>query len=171
MAMLEYLVARGFRLTITSLKCGHSVYTTSGNVSQHSTGSAVDIAEINGQPVLGNQGPGTLTYALVRDILSLQGTMTPDQVISLMDFGGPSFAMADHDDHVHIGYQPVGLSAPSQSKQFAEMLKPEQWKRLIGQLADIDNPRVPTKPSRFSIPTRHHAERASHRGSAAHVGD
>ena len=32
--------------------------------------------------------------------------MVPDQVISLMDFGGPSFAMGDHDDHVHVGYAP-----------------------------------------------------------------
>src|SRR5215211_569728 len=99
LALLEYLAERGFRLTVTSLKCGHSVLTSSGNVSQHSTGGAVDIAQINGQPVLGNQGPGTLSYALVRDLLQLQGTMTPDQVISLMDLGGPSFAMADHDDH------------------------------------------------------------------------
>ena len=44
MAMLEYLAQRGFRLTVTSLKCGHSTYTTSGNVSAHSTGDAVDIA-------------------------------------------------------------------------------------------------------------------------------
>ena len=30
LAMLEYLVARGFDLTLTSLKCGHSVYTVVG---------------------------------------------------------------------------------------------------------------------------------------------
>ena len=56
LAMLSYLVERGYRLTITSLKCGHSFYTTSGNVSAHSSGNAVDIAEVNGIPILGNQG-------------------------------------------------------------------------------------------------------------------
>ena len=30
---MEYLADNGFRLTITSLKCGHSFLTTSGNVS------------------------------------------------------------------------------------------------------------------------------------------
>jgi len=25
-------------------------------------------------------------------------------VISLLEFGGPSFPLADHDDHIHIGY-------------------------------------------------------------------
>ena len=35
LAMLEYLVAKGFKLTITSLKCGHSFITSSGYVSEH----------------------------------------------------------------------------------------------------------------------------------------
>ena len=59
LAMLEYLRAKGFdELTITALKCGHSYLTTSGNVSEHSTGDAVDIADIDGVPVTGHQGPG-----------------------------------------------------------------------------------------------------------------
>ena len=32
---MEYLAARGYRLTITALKCGHCIMTTSGNVSEH----------------------------------------------------------------------------------------------------------------------------------------
>ena len=48
---MEYLVAKGYRLTITSLKCGHSYLTASGNVSAHSYGSAVDIAAVNGIPI------------------------------------------------------------------------------------------------------------------------
>ena len=42
---MEYLADSGFRLTITSLKCGHSILTTSGNVSEHTTGDAMDIAD------------------------------------------------------------------------------------------------------------------------------
>src|SRR3954454_7454066 len=38
LAMLEYLSTNGFKLTITSLMCGHGLLTTSGNVSEHSTG-------------------------------------------------------------------------------------------------------------------------------------
>ena len=106
LALLEYLVGRGYKLTITSLKCGHSTLTTSGNVSEHTIGCAVDIAVINGVPVYGHQGPGTLADSLVRDILQLQGTMVPHQIISLMDYfdADNTFAMADHDDHVHVGY-------------------------------------------------------------------
>ena len=107
LAMLEYLAERGYRLTLTSLKCGHSFYTTSGNVSAHSSGNAVDIAQVNGLPILGNQGRGSITEAVVRDLLKLQGTMRPAQIITLMEFGGPTFAMGDHDDHIHVGYTPA----------------------------------------------------------------
>ncbi|HET7484653.1 MAG TPA: lytic murein transglycosylase [Solirubrobacterales bacterium] len=107
LAVLEYLVSKGFRLTITSLECGHGTMTSSGYVSEHSSGNAVDIAEIDGVPVTGHQGPGTLADALIKTVLRLQGTMQPHQVISLEDLPGEtSFAMADHYDHVHIGYSP-----------------------------------------------------------------
>jgi murein DD-endopeptidase MepM/ murein hydrolase activator NlpD len=107
LAMLEYLSAKGFQLGITALKCGHSYLTTSGNVSEHSTGGAVDIAEIDGVPVTGHQGPGTLADELIKTVLQLQGTMHPHQVISLEDLPGEtSFALPDHYDHVHVGYAP-----------------------------------------------------------------
>ena len=47
--------------TVTSLRCGHGYLTASGNVSEHSSGDAVDIAEINGIPILGHQGKGSIT--------------------------------------------------------------------------------------------------------------
>jgi hypothetical protein len=171
LAMLEYLVERGFRLTITSLKCGHSVYTTSGNVSHHSSGNAVDIAQINGMPVLGNQGKGSITEALVRDLMQLQGTMRPAQIISLMDLGADNtFAMGDHADHVHVGYTPAAGPQSGIGKQFEQILKPEQWERLIDRLGEIDNPKVPTKPSDVAIPTRKgHDE--NRRASGAHLGE
>jgi murein DD-endopeptidase MepM/ murein hydrolase activator NlpD len=107
LAVLEYLVSKGFRLTVTSLECRHGTLTSSGYVSEHSSGNAVDIAEIDGVPVTGHQGPGTLTDALIKTVLRLQGTMQPHQVISLEDLPGEtSFALPDHYDHVHIGYSP-----------------------------------------------------------------
>ena len=58
--------------------------------------------------MLGHQGPGSVSEALVRDLLQLQGTMEPHQIISLMDYFGAdnTFAMGDHADHVHVGYTP-----------------------------------------------------------------
>ena len=150
LAMLEYLTVKGFDLSVTSLQCGHGLLTASGNVSEHTTGTAVDIPVINGAPVTGNQGPGSPTEELIRTVLRLQGTMHPHQVISLLDFPGPtSFPMADHYDHVHIGYHP--LTGDAEAK-FAALLKPDQWQRLIDRLGEIENPSVPVNPSKFAIP-------------------
>ena len=152
LAMLEYLRSKGFELTITSLTCGHGYLTASGNVSEHSTGDAVDIAAINGVPVVGNQGPGTLAGELIREVLLLQGTMQPHQVISLEDLPGPtSIAMADHYDHVHVGYSPVEGRFDA---QYSALLKPDQWQRLIDRLGQIENPEVPVAPSEFSLPDK-----------------
>ncbi len=151
LAVLEYLRSKGFELTITALECGHGYLTTSGNVSEHSTGDAVDIADINGVPVTGHQGPGTLVDELIRDVLALQGTMHPHQVISLEDLPGEtSFALPDHYDHVHIGYHPE-VGNPFEVG-FSTLLKPDQWQRLIDRLGQIENPEVPIKPSPFSEP-------------------
>ncbi len=167
LAMLEYLVERGYRLTLTSLKCGHSFYTSSGNVSAHSSGNAVDIASVNNIPILGHQGPGSITEAVVRDLLQLQGTMRPAQIITLMEFGGPTFAMGDHDDHIHVGYTPLyGSGKPFE--QLAQILKPEQWERLIGRLGEIENPTVRTKPSDASLPAN---PPSSGQASDAHISE
>ena len=151
--MLEYLRTKGFTMRISALECGHGYLTDNGSVSEHSTGDAVDIAEINGVPVTGHQGPGTLVDELIKDVLQLQGPMHPHQVISLEDLPGEtSFAEPSHYDHVHIGYRPIGAEAAAES-QFAEaLLKPNQWEHLIQRLGQIENPTVPIKPSKYSLP-------------------
>jgi hypothetical protein len=150
LAVLEYLVAKGYRLTITSLKCGHSYLTSSGNVSAHSYGSAVDIASVNGIPILGHQGRGSITDAVIKDLMLLQGAMRPAQIISLMEMGPPTFAMGDHADHIHVGYS---FSTSGNLQQLGQMLKPEQWQRLIERLGQIPNPKVPSQPSDAALPS------------------
>jgi hypothetical protein len=154
LAVLEYLRSKGFTLTVTALECGHSLMTVSGNVSEHSTGDAVDIADIDGVPVTGHQGPGTLSDELIKDVLQLQGTMHPHQVISLENLPGEtSFAMADHYDHVHIGYHPIGAGNPLE-EQVSALLKPEQWQRLVQRLGEIENPEVKNGPSKYAVPDK-----------------
>jgi murein DD-endopeptidase MepM/ murein hydrolase activator NlpD len=154
LAVLEYLRSKGFTLRISALECGHSLLTESGNVSEHSTGDAVDIAEIDGVNVIGHQGPGTLVHELIEDVLQLQGPMQPHQVISLEDFPGEvSFAEPSHWDHVHIGYRPVEGNNPLEAG-YQALLKPNQWNHLIERLGTIENPEVPIEPSKYSLPDR-----------------
>jgi Transglycosylase SLT domain/Peptidase family M23 len=165
LATLEFLSASGFKPTVTSLKCGHSFLTTSGNVSEHTTGTAVDIAAVNGIPIIGNQGKGSITDLVIQRLLTLQGTMKPHQIISLMTFHGTdnTFAMADHDDHIHVGWRPLYGANSKLSKQVDRVLRPSQWIKLIDRLSDIDNPVVREQPSKYAVKS---VERASdsHRG-------
>jgi hypothetical protein len=104
LVLLRYLSSRYREVTVTSLTTGHSFFTASGNVSNHSYGQAVDIAALNGRPILGNQEPGGLTERALHKILLLPGPLEPSELISLFELGGPSFALADHADHIHVGY-------------------------------------------------------------------
>jgi hypothetical protein len=162
---LLYLRSAGMTLTVTSLRCGHGYYTAGGGVSAHSYGAAVDIAAFNGQPVFGNQGPGSLTAQAIQLLMQLEGEARPAQLISLMNFGGPSFAMGDHADHLHVGYSfetTLGLGRSGESvgsiqfgggsaggsgqgldapEEGAKARKDEQ--ALSERLGKIDNPAVP----------------------------
>ena len=151
LATLAYLAESGLRPTVSSLRCGHSYYTSSGNVSHHSSGNAVDISAINGMPVMGHQERGGVTEQAVRQLMRLQGTMRPDQVISLIELGGPTFAMADHADHIHVGFAPLFGANARLGRQAFAVLEPGQWSDLLERLREIENPVVPTGHSRFSL--------------------
>jgi murein DD-endopeptidase MepM/ murein hydrolase activator NlpD len=165
LATLEFLAASGFKPTVSALKCGHSLMTVSGNISEHSTGTAVDIAAVNGIPIIGHQGKGSITELTIQRLLTLQGTMKPHQIISLMTFDGAdnTLAMADHNDHIHVGFRPMYGTNAKAVKQVNAILKPKQWIKLIDRLGQIDNPTVRRSPSRFSVEVK--------RASDAHVGD
>jgi hypothetical protein len=99
-----YLAEREGSITVTSLMSGHSIFTKSGHLSLHASGRAVDIAAVGGTPILGHQQPGGVTEDTLRNVLLMPAELRPSELISLFAIGGPSFAMADHADHIHIGF-------------------------------------------------------------------
>jgi hypothetical protein len=153
LATLELLAESDLRPTVSSLNCGHSRMTTSGDVSEHATGSAVDIAANNGVPILGHQGLGSLTELVARRLLALDGPMKPHQIITLMQFAGAdnAVAMADHADHIHIGWRPH--RDPGVGPRLDSTLDARQWIRLFDRLGKLDasaGPReeMPDSPGR-----------------------
>jgi transglycosylase-like protein with SLT domain len=165
LATLAYLAESGLRPTVSCLRNGHGYLTASGNVSEHSSGNAVDISKINGVPIVGHQEPGGITEVTVRRLMRLQGTMTPHQIISLLDLGANTFSMSDHNDHIHVGFRPLFGDNKKLGKQALAVLKPGQWSDLLKQLRKIDNPVVPTTPSKYAIPVK------KKRASDAHQGE
>jgi hypothetical protein len=135
LAVLAYLAEAHLDPTVSSLRCGHSRLTTSGNVSEHSTGDAVDIAAINGVPVLGHQGPSSITETTIRRVLTLPSAFQPHQIISLMTFAGAvnTMSLGDHANHIHIGFRPSPLGGVTLDRSSAR-LSAAQWRLLLAQV-------------------------------------
>jgi hypothetical protein len=102
--LIAYLAERHDSVTVSSLFSGHRKYSRPGVISAHTYGQAVDIAAVGGASILGNSQPGGLTEDAVRSVLLLPAELQPQQVISLLGLGGPSFPLSDHGDHIHVGY-------------------------------------------------------------------
>jgi hypothetical protein len=102
--LIEYLADTYGQVTVSCLISGHRLYARPGVISAHIYGRAMDVADLGGIPVYGHQEPGGITERAVRAILLLPSELQPKQVISLLGLGGPSFPLANHYDHIHIGY-------------------------------------------------------------------
>ena len=154
LATLEFLASSGLKPSVSSLRCGHGFYTASGNVSHHSSGNAVDIAAVNGITITpATQGPGSITEMTIERLLTLQGTMKPAQIISLMTFEGAdnTVAMGDHGDHIHVGWTPLYGMSSRADREANATLQPDQWIELIDRLGEIDNPEVRQQPSKYAL--------------------
>jgi hypothetical protein len=104
LAAIEYLADSFGQVTVSCLISGHRLYARPGVISAHIYGLAADISEVGGIPITGHQQPGGITERAVRNVLLLPPELMPKQVISLLGLGGPSFPLANHYDHIHIGY-------------------------------------------------------------------
>jgi hypothetical protein len=106
LALLEYLAQADGSVDVSCLISGHSRYVHGrpGVVSAHVYGRAVDLSAVGGVPILGHQEPGGVTEQTILQILALPDSVLPAQVISLLALGGPSFALPDHYNHIHVGY-------------------------------------------------------------------
>jgi hypothetical protein len=104
LVLLRYMAESHGQVTVSSLQTGHRLYARPGVVSAHIYGLAVDISMLGGSSIIGNSQPGGVTESAVRNILLLPAELRPQQVISLLGLGGPSFPLANHADHIHVGY-------------------------------------------------------------------
>jgi hypothetical protein len=99
-------ISQEHTILISSLRSDHSRNTTSGNVSNHFFGRAVDIAAIDGVPctVTDIDGPCGI---IARSLAALPPGQKPTELIYCFDPDGPApegFAAADHCDHIHAGF-------------------------------------------------------------------
>jgi hypothetical protein len=169
LAVLAFLSRTGLQPTVSALECGHSEMTVSGYVSEHYTGDAVDISAINGTPIAGHQGAGTITDLTIRTLLTLQGEFVPHQIISLMQYPGVpnTLAMPEHWNHIHVGFRPTAAQLPLNGQTAASAaragkgvpspvvvpsdLSTTQWNQLVTRIGALPAPKVAAKPSSSAI--------------------
>ena len=158
LATIEFLVASGLDPDVSGLKCGHTLTGSNGVDAAGATGSSVDISKINNIPVLGHQTSGSITDITIRRLLTLQGAMRPDQIISTIAYKGQTntLALPDHKNRIQISFTPDYGSNKKLSAQIKSILQPGQWIQLINRISQIPEPIVPIAPSKYAIRTNQH---------------
>jgi hypothetical protein len=162
LAALEFLSRSGLQPTVGALSCVRGRTTPTGPVFERFSGGSVDIVAINGTPIAGHQGPGTITDVTIRALLTLRGGLRPQRIASLMEYPhAPStLARAGDWNRIRIGF---GSLAHAQSARAARSHKPAaalalggglssaQWDQLVARIAALPQPTVASKPSASAI--------------------
>jgi hypothetical protein len=153
LATIEFLSASGLSPTLSGLECGHSLTASTGVDAAGATGASLDISKINDIPILGHQGAGSITDLTIRRLLTLQGAMKPDEIVSLMSYKGQNntLALPDHANRLQIAYTPLFGANKALSAAVKSALQPSQWLQLINRISQIPEPVVPIAPSQYAI--------------------
>jgi hypothetical protein len=173
LALLAFLSRSGLKPTVTALHCGQSPVTASGAVSPAYEGNAVEISAINGVPIAGHQGAGSITDLTVRALLTLPTEFVPAAIYSLMRYPGASATRAESGfwNRIRVEYQaavaPVALS-PSAAAGAAHSarkgklaavplistgsLSTTQWDQLVTRVGGLPTPTVASRASSAAVP-------------------
>jgi hypothetical protein len=173
LAVLAFLSRSGLKPTVQALHRGPRLSTAAGRVSDTETGGAVDISAINGIPIAGHEGAGSITDSTIRTLLTLQGEFVPSQIVSLMKYpdAANTLATTAHPDAIQIDFQPTaaalagtpkgaskaahaaaaGKTAPSPFVASGVSLSLTQWNELLTHISAIPAPKLAAKPSSAAI--------------------
>ncbi|HTR88783.1 MAG TPA: lytic murein transglycosylase [Solirubrobacteraceae bacterium] len=179
LAALAFLSRSGLKPSVGTLACGGSAYDSSGYVQPGHAGDGAAIVAINGVPIAGHQGAGSITDTTIRTLLTLQGKYFPAQIVSLMRYPGAptSHARADHGGYIEIVFSPspaarthvlalhphgatgrgaraaaAKAAAGAASASVVGGLSMAQWEQLIARAGGLPAPAVPGRKSSAAIP-------------------
>ncbi len=165
LATLEYLAVSGVEPTVAAAGCAqsHSVRRSApgaANAVGGAAGETLDLSAIDGTPLAGHAGPGSVTDLAVRRLLRLQGTMKPAQIVSADSYPGSdnTETLPGHRGLIHVVFAsaPAAGTGPRARAAAAlaarSPLTPSQWLQLIAQIGEIPEPAVGGGPSAAAIP-------------------
>ncbi|HEY5192924.1 MAG TPA: lytic murein transglycosylase [Solirubrobacteraceae bacterium] len=170
LALLVFLSRSGLKPTVGQLRCGRPERTARGSsVTAFPQPDTLDLTAINGIPIVGHQGAGTITDITIRTLLTLQHQFAPKRIVSLMRYPGAPSTVAASDYSAYIKIElATHRSAVKTSKTGAKLarsasasstaplvanpvLNTLEWQRLMTQLGTLQAPKLSGKPSASSI--------------------
>jgi murein DD-endopeptidase MepM/ murein hydrolase activator NlpD len=157
LAMLEFLAVSGLKPTVTGLRCATAAPAVAGNASASGGGvETVKITAVNGIPIAGHQGQGSIADTTIRKLLTLQGLNRPLRIVSQTNIPGAknTFVKASAHDYVYVAFGlPSGGGAHAASA-FGPVLSAKEWIELIARLGEIPDPTVTGGPSAAAVPDK-----------------
>jgi murein DD-endopeptidase MepM/ murein hydrolase activator NlpD len=154
LAMLEYLAVSGLKPTVAGLPCASSTPAAlAANAPAGGSGESVSITAVNGVPIAGHQGPGTIVDETVRKLLMLQGLSRPRRIVSLMSYPDATVAFANPSatNAIRVSFATPAGTAGHAASLFDSGLTPSEWIELVDRLGEIPDPTVPSGHSSAAI--------------------
>ncbi len=148
LAALEFLSVSGLSPTVAAAGCGHTTGAPgAGNTIDAAAGDAVDISAIDGTPVAGHEGQGSVADIAVRRLLRLQGTMKPEQIVSAVSYPGTdnTVTLPGYHGLIHVAFaspRAAGGRGARAAAVSGSPLTPSQWLQLVSQIGEIPEPDV-----------------------------
>jgi murein DD-endopeptidase MepM/ murein hydrolase activator NlpD len=169
LAMLEYLAVSELKPTVSGLPCaGTTPAALAANAPASASAESVNITAVNGVPVAGHQGQGTLADETVRRLLMLQGLARPRQIVSLMSYPEATVTLTSPSaaDAIRVSFAAPAGKAGHAAGALESGLTPNEWIELVDRLGEIPDPTVPSGHSNAAIP-----DTAGESGASAEGGE
>jgi Transglycosylase SLT domain len=160
LATLEFLSVSGLKPTVAGLKCVGAAPAVEGNASASSGSDTVKITAVNGVPIAGHQGQGSIADTTIRRLLTLQGVNRPLRIVSLTSIPGTTNTLVKPSarDYVYVTFSPLGGGGGGGGAHaagaFGSALSANEWIKLIARLGEIPDPTVSSGPSTAAVPDR-----------------
>jgi hypothetical protein len=175
LAVLAFLSRSGLKPTVSVLNRGPRLATAAGRLSprEADTGGAVGISRVNGVPIAGHEGSGTITDTTIRTLLTLRGEFVPSEIVSLMRYPSAANTLATraHSNMVLIGFRispaaaalmPGAAAKAAHSTASGRQTAPSpfvasgiltltQWNELLARIGSLPAPTVAAKPTSAAI--------------------
>ena len=156
LAVLEFLAVSGLKPTVTGLRCAGSPTALAGNASVGADAYTVKITAVNGTPIAGHQGQGSVADTTIRKLLTLQGFNRPLRIVSDTNVPGTNNTLVKSSarDYVYVAFSPPSGSGARAASAFGSALSAKEWIKLIARLGEIPDPTVAGGPSSASVSDR-----------------